>query len=566
MAKKKKNAKPPAVEDPPGDELEQVDYGTPRSSDDEHEEAKSADTTHEGQSFPRTTQESSPDVSSRAAQESSPGVSSASSSSSEEVTPLEDLSPADLALALWREETKAYIIALQERKTPAPLSAGSAEIAVTISHEAALVSSVGPVSSLSTSAVAVDTSLPSSTTADNRFDQASLPSTTDNTVSTNPTSVDRSDVQEMGGAIVSPPNPPLPSATQTNPSLDLSVNHPLLADVATVAVTAADLRGVPRLTGDSEQNVPEILRHFRVIVGLKAKRVRPNDEKFGDMVALEHVALLGEGLCLTLIQQLVTGQIDTSATTASTEPDVPGSHTPPATWQEMTRALLYLLMPANSIDECARQIAAFNQTGAETVGAYAMRYRTLLSQFQAAVDRVDDHRTPWNAMTVTLWQQGLKPNIRCLQLSDKPATSLKEAIDRARRHEATGLAGGHISALYHQVPHRALDRLASQPSAQNRSSSRGRGGGGHRGGAQGKRTNGRSPSNYRSPPSNQKHRVCTHPTCLSQKGHTVDHCWTRAREEREAASGASSSGGKAKKKKKKSKPNKPSSESDDDLE
>ena len=37
-----------------------------------------------------------------------------------------------------------------------------------------------------------------------------------------------------------------------------------------------------------------------------------------------------------------------------------------------------------------------------------MRYRTLLSQFQAAVDRVDDTRTTWNALAVALWQQGAK--------------------------------------------------------------------------------------------------------------------------------------------------------------
>ena len=72
---------------------------------------------------------------------------------------------------------------------------------------------------------------------------------------------------------------------------------------------------------------------------------------------------------------------------------------------------------------------------------------TKLSQFQAAVYRVDDNRATWNTLTVALWQRGLKPNVRCLQVTDKPVTSLKEAIDRARRHEATGLDGGHVSAL-----------------------------------------------------------------------------------------------------------------------
>ena len=64
-----------------------------------------------------------------------------------------------------------------------------------------------------------------------------------------------------------------------------------------------------------------------------------------------------------------------------------------------------------------------------------MGFRTILSQFQAAVDRVDDKRTTWSAMTVALWQQGLKPNVRCLMLNDKPVTSLKDAkvTDREKK-------------------------------------------------------------------------------------------------------------------------------------
>ena len=49
---------------------------------------------------------------------------------------------------------------------------------------------------------------------------------------------------------------------------------PLYRDVAAVAVTSADLRGAPKLTGDGDQNVTEILGNFRVIVGLRAKRGR----------------------------------------------------------------------------------------------------------------------------------------------------------------------------------------------------------------------------------------------------------------------------------------------------
>ena len=72
-------------------------------------------------------------------------------------------------------------------------------------------------------------------------------------------------------------------------------------------------------------------------------------------------------------------------------------------------------------------------------------------------------RSPMCHLGVALWQQGFKPNARCLMFNHKPVTSLKEAIDSARRHEATPLPGGYISALYQQLPHRALDCLVSNP-------------------------------------------------------------------------------------------------------
>ena len=111
---------------------------------------------------------------------------------------------------------------------------------------------------------------------------------------------DAGETKESSSTTPNPLPSSLSSVTQPNPSLGSSsrrdvVTPPLYRDVAAVIVTSADLRGVPRLTGSPDQNVPEILGHFRVIVGVKAKRVRPNDEAFCYIVAIEHIALLGEG-------------------------------------------------------------------------------------------------------------------------------------------------------------------------------------------------------------------------------------------------------------------------------
>ena len=65
-------------------------------------------------------------------------------------------------------------------------------------------------------------------------------------------------------------------------------------------------------------------------------------------------------------------------------------------------------------------------------------------------------------MAVALWQHGLKPAVRCLQLTDKPCITMIEAIERTRRHGASRVASSHVSALYNQVLHSAPDRASTK--------------------------------------------------------------------------------------------------------
>ena len=281
MTKKKKGAgkPPPDPASSPPVEVE-VDYATLRTSDEETDTVAATNAEREDPSSPRV------DL------EPSPRSSSSSSSSSEERSssaghPLVALAPSELAVLLWEEDTKENIRATRENRTPAPLSAGPAEVAVTIRccqaaqvHEAAIVSELSSVLPVTTTAVA--NSLSSSTSAADTSVQAPLPFTVDHNISTIYASASRAAVHRTEGkqpSSVTPSETQLPSATQTNPSLDSSNTRPSLVDVAAVAVTAADLRA-------------------------RDTQPFPCD---GDMVALEHVALLGEGHSLTFIQQLVTG-------------------------------------------------------------------------------------------------------------------------------------------------------------------------------------------------------------------------------------------------------------------
>jgi len=76
------------------------------------------------------------------------------------------------------------------------------------------------------------------------------------------------------------------------------------ATATNVSINGNDLRSVTPLTGHPDQNAQELLTHYRMIVGLKAGGVSA-DPEFADGIALKHVALMGKGEVLTLIQQIL---------------------------------------------------------------------------------------------------------------------------------------------------------------------------------------------------------------------------------------------------------------------
>ena len=52
-----------------------------------------------------------------------------------------------------------------------------------------------------------------------------------------------------------------------------------------------NVRSLPRLTGNADIDVAEVLSLFRLAVGFRAKNVALNDEKFADTLAFEHMSL-----------------------------------------------------------------------------------------------------------------------------------------------------------------------------------------------------------------------------------------------------------------------------------
>ena len=104
----------------------------------------------------------------------------------------------------------------------------------------------------------------------------------------------------------------------------------------------------------------------------------------------------------------MSGRIDWSANVVNAENiNNVGLFAPPSTWEELKLSLLDILMPANSVEGCAIKLATFKTEKGETVSASALRFRALMSRFESAVERHAKGRTPWAAITVTLWQHSL---------------------------------------------------------------------------------------------------------------------------------------------------------------
>ena len=77
-----------------------------------------------------------------------------------------------------------------------------------------------------------------------------------------------------------------------------------------------------------------------------------------------------------------------------------------------------------------------------------LRFQSACTRFESAIAPVTPGRSPYAAPSVILFQDGFVSSIKCPSLSDNPIKSLRKAVDRARRDEATILTGTNRNANF----------------------------------------------------------------------------------------------------------------------
>ena len=98
-------------------------------------------------------------------------------------------------------------------------------------------------------------------------------------------------------------------------------------------------------------------------------------------------------------------------------------------------------MPFDSVEESALRLATYKQEARKTVSAYYLRFQSECTGFEVAVARATHPgRSPYAALSLFFSVDLSRPST-VLSLSDKRIKSLREAVDRARCHEADNLTG-----------------------------------------------------------------------------------------------------------------------------
>ena len=215
-------------------------------------------------------------------------------------------------------------------------------------------------------------------------------------------------------------------------------------------LSAADIRSCDKMTDTTPpKNLPDILTNFRIKVGLRAQTVN-SDESYADNLAFLHLHEILQGKYLQVYNQLRLGQINWKAATPSQCPvGTQNTYDSPSTWQQLSSAFLDLVMPAHCAQDYAYDIATAAQRPRESVTEYLARFRHLLSSYTQAVDRASPNGSgdPWQAFTVCMFTNGLKPEVKATSSTQSPPTTLEEAGTRARNVEAGNHAAHTVSAV-----------------------------------------------------------------------------------------------------------------------
>ena len=194
-----------------------------------------------------------------------------------------------------------------------------------------------------------------------------------------------------------------------------------------------------------------------------------------DEVAFEHLSLICDGPVLLLYQHIMEGRIQRNAPQVSTDvTDAPGTHPAQKTWSELKTALLECLTPSNFVEESAIHLATFKMDSDESAASFALRFQNECSRFEACVQRAILGRSPYAALFVVLFCNGVVPGIKLLASQEPHPKTMADAVAYFRRLEAANLTGlnagraeAHASAVsFTHVSNRSA--IAQQFSAVDR--------------------------------------------------------------------------------------------------
>lgn len=200
------------------------------------------------------------------------------------------------------------------------------------------------------------------------------------------------------------------------------------------------VENLPKFSGKEPSALTDILNRFHALVvhalpGSTADQV--------NRALLRDLVFVLEGRALKYYIDLRNGRV-------GWEPIPPGegqkaaaggspSIRPPSTWVETCEAMHDHFLPAQGIARTAKALLNLRQALGESVSALATRQVGLCHHLNRLVDANGGQPTYWDAISMALFEQALRADLRRAHEAEPPCSSFQDSVNRAE-HNADAAA------------------------------------------------------------------------------------------------------------------------------
>ncbi|CAM9593165.1 unnamed protein product [Ascophyllum nodosum] len=241
-----------------------------------------------------------------------------------------------------------------------------------------------------------------------------------------------------------PPPPEISPSHANSPTESINSNRTHASSVREKQHLPPGVQNLPKFGGKDPAALTDILNRFHALV---VHALPGSNEEQINRALLRDLVFVLEGHALNFYKDLKSGRVEWEPTppNEALESQATGGSTsirPPSTWVEICNAMHDHFLPAHGIARTSRALLNLRQAPGESIPELARRQVGLCHHLNRLVDANGGRTTYWDAISMALFEQALRTDLRRAHEAEPPCSSFQESVNRAERNyaEATGNA------------------------------------------------------------------------------------------------------------------------------